>query len=95
MNGDELDFGVHRQKGQFVHKDCLARNENATQDQTGPHWSIPVTALIRSFTREDQIRGCGDSLLKVRKCLVLMIGDGAEVRAALAELQRKVVIKAG
>lgn len=34
-------------------------------------------------------------MLKVRKCLVLMIGDGAEVRAALAELQRKVVIKAG
>lgn len=25
VNGDELDFGVHRQKGQFVHKDCLAR----------------------------------------------------------------------
>lgn len=82
-------------KGSLSTRIVWLGNENATQDQTGPHWSIPVTALIRSFTREDQIRGCGDSLLKVRKCLVLMIRDGAEVRAALAELQRKVIIKAG
>ncbi|KAK5920419.1 hypothetical protein CgunFtcFv8_024231 [Champsocephalus gunnari] len=35
---DELDFGVHRQRGLSTR----VGNKRATQDQTGPHWWIAV-----------------------------------------------------
>lgn len=44
VNGDELDFGVHRQAGPNVHEEW-----NATPSQTGLHWFITMTLLVRSF----------------------------------------------